>query len=117
MNKQEAIQQQIDEIMDIFDFQAAVKTLEAYKSLDRGYPADWFDDGEFKEYMIRQAARECMKQAVDHGFAGHSYFSSYFHEGEDHEGPWVKIDLYFGDRTYNDGTSYEETATTTDNSN
>lgn len=113
MNRQEAIQKQIDEIMDTFDFQAVLKVLEAYKAVGRGYPSSWVDYGEFKEYLIRSAARECMKQAAIHGFAGHSYFSSYLHEGKDHEGPWVKIELYFGDRTYNDGISYEKTTTTT----
>lgn len=115
MNRQEAINEQIAEIMDLFDFKAVLAVLEVYKSLDRGYPTSWTDNGEFKEYLVRQAARECMKQAVIHGFAGHSYFSSFFTEGEDHEGPWVKVELFLGDRTYNDGTSYEKTTTITAN--
>lgn len=108
MNREQAIQSQIDNIMDTFDFVAATEVLDVYRSLDRGYPQDWTDNGEFKQYLLRQAARDCMKAAVKEGYAGHSYFSAYFHEGEDHEGPWVKIDLLFGDRTYNDGTSYEK---------
>ena len=113
MNKQEAINEQIAEIMDLFDFKEVLAVLEVYKSLGRGYPTSWTDGGEFKEYLVRQAARECMKQAAIHGFAGHSYFSSYCNEGEDRDGPWVKLDLFFGDKTYNDGTTYEKTTTTT----
>lgn len=94
--------------MDTFDFVAATEVLDVYRSLDRGYPQDWTDGGEFKQYLLRQAARDCMKQAVIHGYAGHSYFSARLDEGEDQEGQWLKIELSFGDRTYNDGTSYEK---------
>jgi hypothetical protein len=113
MNRQEAIQSQIDDIMDSFDFQCAMKVLEAYKSMERGYPSDWFMDGEPFEPAIRAAARDCMKAAVKEGYAGHSYFEARFVEGEDDGGPWVKICFSFGLHSYNDGTSYEKTATTT----
>lgn len=112
MNRQEAIQLQIDEIMDSFDFQSAIKTLEVYKSMERGYPKDWFLDDEPFEPAIRAAARDCMKSAVKEGYAGHSYFESRFTEGEDDDGLWVRITLNFGLRSYNDGTSYEKTTIT-----
>jgi hypothetical protein len=112
MNRQEAIQQQIDDIMDSFDFKAAMKVMEVYKTLERGYPADWFLDGEPFEPAIRADARECMKSAVKEGYAGRSYFEARFTEGEDDDGPWVRICFNFGDRNYNDGTSYEKTTTT-----
>lgn len=113
MNRQEAIQQQIDHIMDMFDFQSCCRILKSLIESGRGYPKDWVDcdvvnGDEPKEYLLRQAARDCMKAAVKEGYAGHSYFSAYFNEGEDDDGPWVKIDLLFGDRSYNDGTSYEK---------
>ena len=113
MNRQEAIQLQIDEIMDSFDFQCAMKVLEVYKSMERGYPKDWFLDDEPFEPAIRAAARDCMKAAVKEGYAGHSYFEARFTEGEDEEGPWVRISFNFGDHSYNDGASYEKTTTTT----
>ena len=108
MNRQEAIQSQIDEIMDIFDFQSVLKVLDVYKSMGRGYPEAWMDNGEFQEYLVRQDARGCMKRAVKEGSAGISYFSAVLNEGEDDDGPWVKMNLYFGDRTYQDGVSYEK---------
>jgi len=108
MNRQEAIQSQIDDIMDSFDFQCAMKVLEAYKSIERGYPADWFMDGEPFEPAIRASARDCMKAAVKEGYAGHSYFEARFVEKEDDDGPWVRIDFNFGDHTHNDGTGYEK---------
>jgi hypothetical protein len=113
MNRQEAIQSQIDEIMDSFDFKTAIKVLEVYKSMERGYPEDWFMDGEFFEPAVRAAARDCMKAAVKDEYAGHSYFEARLTEGEDEEGPWVRICLNFGLRSYNDGVSYEKTTTTT----
>lgn len=112
MNRQEAIQEQIDDIMDMFDFRACCQMLEALIKAGRSYPEDWVDGEDVPEYILRQAARACMKEAVKEGYAGHSYFNAYFNEGEDDNGPWVKIDLYFGERTYNDGTSYEKTTTT-----
>jgi len=108
MNRQEAIQSQIDDIMDIFDFQAVLKVLDGYKSMDRGYPKDWMDNGEFQEYLVRQEARECMKKAAKYGSAGISYFNAVLVEGEDDDGPWVGMDLYFGERTYQEGISYEK---------
>lgn len=108
MNRQEAIQLQIDEIMDTFDFQAAIKVMEVYKSMERGYPSDWFMDEEFCEPAMRATARECMKAAVKEEYAGHSYFEARFTEGEDDDGPWVRMSLNFGDRSYNDGLSYEK---------
>jgi len=108
MNRQEAIQSQIDEIMDMFDFQSVLKVLDVYKSMDRGYPEDWMDEGEFKEYLIRQDARECLKKAAKNGSSGISYFSGVLNEGDDYNGPWGKMDLYFGERTYQDGVNYEK---------
>ena len=113
MNRQEAIQSQIDDILDTFDFQSAMKVMEVYKTLGRGYPSDWFLDDEPFEPAIRAAARDCMKAAVKDEYAGHSYFEARLTEGEDHDGPWVKISFNFGDRNYNDGVSYEKTTTTT----
>jgi hypothetical protein len=113
MNRQEAIQIQIDEIMDSFDFQCAMKVLEVYKSMERGCPKDWFLDDEPFEPAIRAAARDCIKEAVKRGYAGHSYFEARFEEGEDDDGPWVMIFFNFGNRFCNDGVSYEKTATTT----
>jgi hypothetical protein len=113
MNRQEAIQNQFDDILDSFDFQSVMKSLELYKALERGYPADWFLDDKPFEPAIRAAARDCMKAAVKESYAGHSYFESRFTEGEDEEGPWVRICLNFGLRSYNDGVSYEKTTTTT----
>jgi hypothetical protein len=113
MNRQEAIQLQIDEIMDSFNFQSAMRVLEVYKSMERGYPKDWFLDDEPFEPAIRAAARDCMKAAVNYGYAGHSYFESRFEEGEDEDGPWVRISFNFGDHSHNDGVSYEKTTTIT----
>ena len=108
MTRQEAISSQIDDIMDIFDFQSTLKVLDVYKSIGRGYPEAWMDDGEFQEYLIRPDARDRMKKAAKLGSAGISYFSAVLNEGEDDDGLWIKMDLYFGERTYQDGVNYEK---------
>jgi hypothetical protein len=107
MNKQEAIQQQIDKIMDTFDFALCVQSVNLYKNWGDGYPRHWMEDGEFQEGLLRQTARDCMKTAAIHGYCGHSYFSSFCYEGIDDGGPWIKIELFFGRRTHNDGVNYE----------
>jgi hypothetical protein len=107
MNRQEAIQQQIDDIMDSFDFQLVMEVMKVYKSMERGYPKDWFLDGEPVESIIRADARECMKAAIKDGYAGHSYFEARFTEGKDDDGPWVRMSFNFGEHNYNDGISYE----------
>jgi hypothetical protein len=108
MNRQEAIQNQIDDIMDTFDFRGCAAMLEALAGCGRPYPESWRDNGEFHEYLLRAAARDCMKAAVKHGYAGHSYFEARLEEGEDDDGPWVRMHFNFGDRNYNDGVSYEK---------
>lgn len=94
--------------MDAFDFQAVLKVLDVYKTMERGYPKDWVLDGGFFEPSVRAAARDCMKAAAKEGFAGHSYFTAQLNEGVDDDGPWVKMELFFGDRTYHDGVGYEK---------
>jgi len=82
--------------------------LKALAGCGRSYPASWQDNGEFHEYLLRGAARNCMKAAVKEGYAGHSYFEARLVEGEDNDGLWVKIDFNFGDHTHNDGINYDK---------
>jgi len=57
-------------------------------------------------YEIRAEARNRLKQASKAGFACTGGFTAMCEEGEDENGPWVKLDLTFGLMSINDGTSY-----------
>lgn len=57
-------------------------------------------------YEIRAEARTRLKQAAKTGFACTGGFTAICEDGEDENGPWVKLDLAFGLISINDGTSY-----------
>ena len=116
MNRQQATQQQIDEIMDTFDFLACQDVLETYRHYERVFPDSWSSEEEnFEESLLRKAARECLKDAVNNKLAWHSFFTAHCIDGEDANGPWVRLNLYFGDRSHNDGVTYEKTTITSAN--
>jgi hypothetical protein len=103
MTRQEAIQEQIDEIMDTFKFEDVHDWM-----MHSNW--EWAGlDGATRVpdlYEIRQAARERLKQAARSGFSSTGGFTAQLYEGEDESGPWLKLDLSFGFITINDGTSY-----------
>lgn len=102
MTKQEAIQQQIDEIMDTFEFDDVHKIMEA-----TGWT--WGSGEGFLPdiYKLRKEARQRMIDAARHGFSSTGGFTAILREDEEDGKPWVRIDLYFGLSTINDGTEYE----------
>ena len=104
MTKQEAIQEQIDEIMDTFDFD---KVHDVMKFLDwRWQRAEEPPD----IYEIKQEARERLKQAAKSGGSSTGGFTAYKTESVDEKTgePFVHLELFFGFQSVNDGTSYEE---------
>lgn len=103
MTKQEAIQEQIDEVMDTFDFATVRKIMEAV-----GW--EWMSDYNTRymphESDLRQAARERMKDAAEIGNSSSGGFVAQLIEGEQNGETWVLMDLQFGLHSYNDGTTY-----------
>jgi hypothetical protein len=100
MTRQEAIQEQIDEIMDTFDFEGVHAWM---THSDR----TWANMDKVPEiYEIRQAARERLKQAAAFGYSCTGGFTAELTENEDENGPWLKLDLTFGLMSFSDGTSY-----------
>ena len=103
MTRQEAIQEQIDEIMDTFDFEGVHEWMEhsqwVWATLDGASRVPDI-------YEIRAEARNRLKQAAKTGFACAGGFTAICEDGEDENGPWVKLDLAFGLISINDGTSY-----------
>ncbi len=102
MTKQEAIQAQMDEIMDTFDFEDVASWMGA---------SNWKwgggDTGRVPDiYEIKQAARERMKAAAREGYSYTGGFAARLTEGEEDGSPWVRMALHFGYTSCNDGTNY-----------
>jgi hypothetical protein len=102
MTKQEAIQEQIDQIMDSFDFERVHKVME-HLNWTWGYseePPSLYD--------LRTAARERLKGAVKHGSSNTGGFVATKEEGVEDGKPWVRMNLLFTvQQTLNDGTTYD----------
>jgi len=101
MTKQEAIQEQIDDIMDSFDFSRVVKMMQATNWTWAGVA------GIPEERDLRRGARERLHDAVKHGESVSGGFRAWKDEGEDAFGPWVRVSLQWGPAwDVNDGTPY-----------
>jgi hypothetical protein len=103
MTKEQAIQEQIDEIMDSFEFEKVQNMMEA---LGWG----WGEEGEAPDsYEMKRFARERLREAVKCGTSSSGGFTARYKEGFDVEThkPFVILTLYFGLQTLNDGTSYD----------
>jgi len=97
MTKQEAIQEQIDEIMDSFNFEKAQKIMEAINW-------EWYEEGIPDIYSLRTLARKHLKEAAEiKGISGSGGLTAHYTEGKS----WVRLELYFGLDSINDVTEYE----------
>jgi len=107
MTRQEAIQEQIDEIMDDFEFEKVHEIMtrlnwEWYKYEDntKSVPDLW---------EIKKSARQRLKDAVKHGGSMTGGFKALYRDEVDEETgkPFVLLSLQFGLDTLNDGTYYD----------
>jgi hypothetical protein len=100
MTKQEAIQEQIDEIMDSFNFERVQKIMETLNW-------EWHEQGVPDIYSLRTEARKHLKQAAATvGTSGSGGFTAIYMDGKDDK-PWLRLELHFGIDSMNDGTEYE----------
>jgi hypothetical protein len=104
MTREEVIQEQIDEIMDTFEF-------EKVQQMMRAVNWEWFCEETGKRkvpdlYEIKKSARKRMRDAAKHGYSSTGGFSARLIENEDESGPWLLIDLQFGPQSLMDGTTY-----------
>lgn len=109
MTKQEAIQEQIDEIMDSFEFEDVHKWMEttewAWGQLD--------GSSEIPDlYQIKSQARKMLKEAAKDGFYSTGGFTAERFEGVENGKPWITLRLQFGYSSMNDGTLYDEQPST-----
>lgn len=102
MNKQEAIQEQIDEIMDTFEFERVAAWMEFSKW-------GWADGHETVVpdlYAIKREARARLREAARFGYTSTGGFTAKMREGAEDGKPWLALDLSFGYNTAQDGTEY-----------
>ena len=103
MTKQEAIQSQIDDIMDSFEFDKVQIVMTA---LDW----KWYSHEDIPGIIeIRQSARKTLNSLKDgNRMSGSAGFYATKEEGEDGGIPWVRICLFFGLEFSEDGVSYDK---------
>lgn len=112
MTYQEVVNNQINNIMDSFDFR---KVESVMKYLDWKW---WGVESTPSEYELRKKARQLLESAVNNkcnvgsgGFSvEYSTGTSYeLNNGVETEMPWVRINLAFSvNQTINDGEYYDE---------
>jgi hypothetical protein len=102
MTRKEVLENQLDEIMDSFDFKKVKKMMEA---------VDWVwatTDGEVPdEYELRKAARRMMRVAINGEECSTGGFRAWVTDGKDDNGPWTRLNLTFGEDIALDGESHE----------
>jgi hypothetical protein len=101
--RKEILNNQLDEIMDSFDFYKVHEIMSALKwtwvtTEKKGIPDD---------YELRQEARRLMKQAINGENCATGGFRAWVTDGTDEDGPWTKLDLSFGLDTIHDGETHE----------
>ena len=102
MTRQEVLTNQLDEIMDSFDFGQVQKMMSA---------TDWIwvrsENGVPDQRELRQEARILMKQAIAGEDCATGGFRACVTDGTDKDGPWTKLNLSFGIDTIHDGETHE----------
>jgi hypothetical protein len=102
MTRQEVLNNQLDEIMDSFDFGQVQKMMSS---------TDWIwvrsENGVPDQRELRKEARILMKQAIAGEDCATGGFRAWVTEGKDKDGPWTKLNLSFGIDTIHDGETHE----------
>ena len=101
MTRQEAIQNQIDEIMDWFEFSKVAKTM---KLLQWGWGLPPVVPEESK---IRQEARRLLSMVSQDKVVSCGGFVARLDEGKYKDGKWVRVRLAFEVDSWGDGVTYE----------
>ena len=104
MNREDAIQEQIDEVMDSFDFESVEKIMQALNwqwATSEGMKKEIPD-----EYEIRRSARKRLQDAVRAGYSSSGGFSARLIEGVEEGKAWLLMDLQFGIHSHQDATDY-----------
>ncbi len=104
MTKKEVLNNQVDEIMDSFDFRKVESVMQHLNWI-------WKDSKTTPdEYEIRQEARSLMRMAIkqDESVSTGGFIVNLI-SGEENVEKWARIDLAFAvDQTFNEGEVYDE---------
>lgn len=106
MTRDEAVQKQIDEIMDSFEFDRVLKIMKALQWMWGFGESEHYPD----EWELRKSARERLREAAkNHGSSETGGFLArcYYGIDKDDSKPFVRLSLNFGLGTCNDGESYD----------
>lgn len=108
MTKDDAINEQIDEIMDGFNFSDVARWMQTDSWT-------WAQEGMSQqvpdEFMLRREARRLLRLVSnsESRLVSTGGFTAERVDGIDGDGvPWIRLSLHFGYQTYNDGTSYTD---------
>lgn len=104
MTKKEVLNNQVDEIMDSFDFRQVESVMKHlnWTWKDSKTPPD--------EYQIRKEARNIMRAAIQSGDSvSTGGFIAGVHCGEENGEKWATIDLVFAiEQTFSEGEVYDQ---------
>jgi hypothetical protein len=104
MTKKEVLNNQVDEIMDSFDFRKIELVMQNlnWTWKDSKIPPD--------EYEIRREARSLMRMAIKKGeYVSTGGFIASLHCGEENGQKWARIDLVFAiEQTFGEGEVYDQ---------
>lgn len=115
MTRDEAIQDQIDQALDWFEWENVKQACEFLIKSGSGFPEEWHDSGTIMLGAIRRSARKLMREVAnmegENCWSMHSYLHVQKWEGTDDidNKPFITIHLSFvvADTVTQDGTSYD----------
>ena len=99
MNKKQATSSQIKEIMGYYNFERALKHRNEYL---REEDMETVSIGEYV-----QDAVELMEELNSHSMIGSGFWTAMLDEGEENGQKWLKVSLFHGESTIQDGVDYE----------
>jgi hypothetical protein len=102
MTRKEVLNNQMDEIMDSFDFDKVNKMMCA---------VNWkwatTEDGVPSKYELRKEARRLMRCAINGEDCATGGFRAWVKDGKNASGPWTVLNLTFGEHIMLDGESHD----------
>lgn len=111
--REQTIQDQIDYIMDTFEFAKVHKVMKFL-----GWTWAFSDNGVPEEYELRMQARKMLNSLAEkdsgkqHSYVATGGFHATLDHGTENGTPWVRVDLaFYVTETMNDGVSYTPQAT------
>ena len=112
MKYKKAVKRQIKEIIETTDWREVSRLAEAWcdiHSLPAADNEDWTDIGNMKQDvkdLLKRVAKECKK--TDFNYISGRFYTAMCWKGKEDGSPWVRLQIFFGQSSMNDGEEYEE---------